>query len=206
MIAAFYTIYNFIIRIIRYIRSIVLRQLFYSCHNSVRFGRVSQLVGYKYVSIGYGTAFGDFLTLCAWDRYGRQLFSPQLSIGSNCWFGLWNHITCSNKVVIGDRILTGKWVTITDNSHGKTDIGTLKIPPIKRHIESKGPVIIGNDVWIGDKATILPGVNIGDGAVIAANSVVTKDVPPYCVVAGIPAKIVKYNEVKSNGDNINENE
>ena len=63
-----------------------------------------------------------------------------------------------------------------------------------RSVMSKGPVIIGNDVWIGDKATILPGVTIGDGAVIAANAVVTKDVPAYSVVAGNPAKIVKQAE------------
>ncbi len=53
---------------------------------------------------------------------------------------------------------------------------------------SKGEVVIGDDVWIGDKATILPGVTIGKGAVIAANSVVTKNVKPYTIVAGIPAK------------------
>lgn len=58
-------------------------------------------------------------------------------------------------------------------------------------VTSKGPVIIGSNVWFGDKATILPNVTIGDGAVIAANSVVTKDVPAYSVVAGNPAKIIK---------------
>ena len=56
---------------------------------------------------------------------------------------------------------------------------------------SKGPVIIGDNVWIGDKATILGGVTIGESVIIAANSVVTKDVPPYSVVAGIPAKVIK---------------
>ena len=60
-----------------------------------------------------------------------------------------------------------------------------------RLVVSKGSVIIGNNVWIGDKATILPNVTIADGAVIAANSVVTKDVPAYSVVAGNPAKVVK---------------
>lgn len=87
--------------------------------------------------------------------------------------------------------MTGKWVTITDNSHGDTDYNSLSIPPIKRPVTSKGPVFIGNNVWIGDKATILPGVTIGDGAVIAANAVVTKDVPPYSVVGGNPVRILK---------------
>ena len=85
-------------------------------------------------------------------------------------------------------------MTITDNSHGETDYDTLLQPPLMRLVTSKGPVIIGKDVWIGDKATILPGVTIGEGAVIAANSVVTKDVPAYSVVAGNPAKVIKTNE------------
>lgn len=66
-------------------------------------------------------------------------------------------------------------------------------PPthMKRKCISKGIVQIGNKVWIGDKVTILPNVRIGDGAIIAANSVVTKDVPSYSVVAGNPATIKK---------------
>lgn len=63
---------------------------------------------------------------------------------------------------------------------------------IKGHPWSKGDVVIGNDVWIGLGATILSGVSIGDGAVIAAKSVVVKDVPPYAIVAGNPAKVIKY--------------
>ena len=118
-----------------------------------------------------------------------QKLHPELTIGSCCYFGAYNHITCANKIVIGDDLLTGKWVTITDNSHGATDYDSLQVEPIRRPIESKGPVNIGNNVWIGDKATILPGVTIGDGAVIAANCVVTKDVPACCVVAGNPGKL-----------------
>lgn len=114
-----------------------------------------------------------------------------MRIGEECHFGAFNHITCTNKIQIGNRLLTGKWVTITDNSHGTTDLDSLHIDPIKRPIYSKGPVIIGDNVWIGDKATILPGVTIGDGAVIAANAIVTKDVPAYCVAAGNPARIIK---------------
>ena len=117
---------------------------------------------------------------------------PFLTIGSNCSFGAYNHITCANRVTIGDSLLTGKWVTITDNSHGETDKTTLEMRPQERPVTSKGPVVIGNNVWIGDKATILPGVTIGDGAVIAANAVVTENVPEYSVVAGIPAKVINY--------------
>ena len=63
--------------------------------------------------------------------------------------------------------------------------------PLEREVYSKGPVIIEKNVWIGDKVTILPGVTVGQGAVIAANSVVSKDVPAFSVVGGIPAKLLK---------------
>ena len=67
----------------------------------------------------------------------------------------------------------------------------LDIAPDFRPLSSKGPVLIDDNVWIGEKSSIMPGVHIGKGVIVAANSVVTKDVPPYCVVAGIPATIVK---------------
>ncbi|MBQ4055965.1 MAG: hypothetical protein IJD32_02545 [Bacteroidaceae bacterium] len=66
-------------------------------------------------------------------------------------------------------------------------------PPRLRNVTSKGTIVIKDNVWIGDKATILPNVTIGEGAVIAANSVITKDVPPYSVAAGNPAIIIKIN-------------
>ena len=153
------------------------------------FSSVAQLHAPQFIHIGSNTIFGRELYLTAWG--GVNGSEPILSIGSNCSFGAYNHITCANRVTIGDNLLTGKWVTITDNSHGETDRVTLEMQPRKRPITSKGPVTIGNNVWIGDKATILPGVTIGDGAVIAANAVVTKDVPAYSVAAGNPARIVK---------------
>jgi acetyltransferase-like isoleucine patch superfamily enzyme len=168
------------------------------CSPNVYFGKIGQLRCPQYISIGEGTSFGDWIYLTAWDSYKcivdgavfEQMLIPELTIGAGCSIGAYNHITCTNKIQIGDRLLAGKWVTITDNSHGQTDFDSLHIAPIKRPIYSKGPVIIGNDVWIGDKATILPGVTIGDGSVIAANAVVTKDVPAYCVVAGNPAIVI----------------
>ena len=174
-------------------------QSFFDIKDDVSFGIIGQLRCPQYISIGSRTSFGDWLYLTAWDSFhcivgGKeeiQLFTPSLTIGEDCHFGAFNHITCINRVEIGNRMLTGKWVTITDNIHGKTDQDTLQVAPMKRPLYSKGPVVIGDDVWIGDKVTILSGVTIGDGAVLAANSVVTKDVPAYSVVGGNPAVILK---------------
>ena len=155
---------------------------------SVGFGKINQLLGPEYIHIGDHVGFGDDLYLTAWDQFksaeGIQHFTPKIVIGNNCSFGAYNHITAINRIEIGDGCLTGKWITISDNSHGKTDLDSLSIRPVLRPLYSKGPVIIGKNVWIGDKATILAGVTIGDGAVIGANAVVTKDVPAYSVVVG----------------------
>lgn len=153
------------------------------------------LIGESYIKIGDYTRIERGCVLTAWNKTpdgGNH--NPSIKIGSNCSFGEFNHITSTNIIQIGNNVLTGRWVTITDNSHGDTTHETLIISPIMRPVISKGSVIIGNDVWIGDKATILPGVKIGNGAVIAANAVVTKDVPAYSVAVGNPARIVKISK------------
>lgn len=148
--------------------------------------------GEKYITIGDCTHLGNGCVITAWDKTADGgTHTPVIRIGSNCSIGEYNNITATHRIEIGDNLLTGRWVTITDNSHGTTDTESLQMAPLMRPVVNKGPVIIGKNVWIGDKATILPGVKIGDGAVIGANSVVTKDVEPYSVVAGIPAKIIK---------------
>lgn len=161
------------------------------CHDCAFRRPINNICGEKYITIGKGTDFGKQMVLTAWDQYDDDTFSPEIHIGERCHFGDYVHITAINHITIGNDVLTGRWVTITDNSHGATDPDTLHTAPIDRHLVSKGPVVIGDKVWIGDKATILPGVTIGEGAIIAANAVVTKDVPAYTVVAGNPAKTVK---------------
>lgn len=178
-------------------RSCRLSRDFRQIGEGVFFHRIGMLLGQEYISIGSRSEFDDAFVLTAWDTYethvGTQHFTPSIEIGSDCFFGAGVHITAINKIRIGDGCLVGKWVTITDNSHGDNTMDQLRVKPIRRPLHSKGPVIIGDNVWIGDKATILPGVTIGEGAVIAANSVVTKDVPAFSVVAGVPARIIKSN-------------
>lgn len=188
-----YNVYNRISIYNNTLYSLWIQNEFKQISNTVKFSSPFTLRGAKYILIGKNTNFGKHCILTAWDKYHNDNFIPSITIGENCNFGEYNHITSSNRIIIGNNLLTGRWVTITDNSHGMTDYDSLRIAPVDRRIYSKGSVIIGNNVWIGDKATILPGVKIGDGAVIAANTVVTKDIPAYSVVGGNPMKILKQN-------------
>lgn len=151
----------------------------------------SQLQGYQYIQIGKNTRILKGLILTAWDKYESQTFTPSIEIGDNCNIGEFCHISACKLIRIGNNLLTGRYVYISDNSHGNCSLEEVNIHPSKRKLHIKGPVIIGNNVWIGERVCILSGVTIGDGAIIAANSVVTHDVPPLTVVGGVPAKIIK---------------
>lgn len=150
-----------------------------------------QIRGMKYIHIGHRFTAGKGLTLQAWDNYGEETFSPHLTIGDDVMLTDFVQISCADSVKIGNRVLVGQSVYISDNSHGGTDKASLTKPPVDRPLTVKGPVIIEDDVWIGRCATILSGVHIGKGAVIAAGAVVNKDVPAYSVAAGVPARIIK---------------
>ncbi len=150
--------------------------------------------GGEFISIGQMSNIGSHGALTAWQHYAGKTYHPQIEIGDHCNLGEYIHISCVDRITIGNNVLTGRWVTIIDNSHGSTSFEEMIIPPTDRTLNIKGPVTIGENVWIGDKSTILSGVTIGQGSIIAANSVVTKDVPPYCVVAGNPARIIKQSK------------
>lgn len=148
------------------------------------------LAGGKYVTIGR-SGLGKECAILAIDSYAGQTFTPHITIGDGCFIGDYARISACHFVEIGDGFLTGRNVSIMDNSHGEMVLEHLKLPPAKRPLGSKGGIKIGKNVWIGDKASIFGNVTIGDGAIIAAHSVVTKDVPAYCLVGGVPAKIIK---------------
>lgn len=159
----------------------------------VSFSTGLRVIGGQNISIGTGTGLGRDGVLQAWSRRGDERFTPSITIGSNCWIGDCFNISAIDSISIGNDVLTGRYVTILDNSHGDLSLQSLMLPPLHRKTLSKGAVRIGDKVWIGDKVTILAGVTIGDSAVIAANSVVTHDVAPYSCVGGCPAKELKAN-------------
>ena len=149
------------------------------------------LTGGKYISIGDDTRIDRGTQLSAYSHFGDQDFTPEIRIGNGCGIGANSHLSAVNGIFIGNNVRMGKEILITDNAHGASRRELLDQSPRLRPLYSKGPVIIEDNVWIGEKASIMPGVKIGKGSIIAANSVVTHEVSPYCVVGGNPAKVIK---------------
>lgn len=157
----------------------------------LRLGKDYQILNPHFIELGDGFRAMNRLRMDAIVEYGKQKFSPQLTIGKRASMNNDVHIACINKVIIGDNCLMASRIYIADHSHGDISSEALSLPPENRPIISKGAVIIGNNVWIGEGVCILPNVTIGDNVIIGANSVVTKDIPSNAVVGGVPAKIIK---------------
>lgn len=107
----------------------------------------------------------------------------RLTIGADCSINYGVSIGCTQSIRVGERCRLGPYVMIVDSAFHEL-LDRSKRPP-------SAPVVINDDVWIGAKASVLPGVTIGRGAVVGTGSVVTKDVPAFAVVAGVPAKVVQ---------------
>lgn len=162
-------------------------------------GRPALLQGTDCISIGIGCSIKEDVSIRCYTKYCYdnqiQYATPEILIGNGVGIGALSNISCINKIVIGDGVRMGRMVFITDNSHGiNSNQSDLERPIMERPIVSKGPVMIGKNVWIGERVCIMPNVTIGEGAIIAANAVVTKDIPSYSVVGGCPAKILKMIE------------
>ncbi|MDU0808906.1 acyltransferase [Aquirufa regiilacus] len=155
-------------------------------------GKDCFLKGGQYIEIGDNTSIGRHGVITFWDSDNSKKGTSSIKIGDNCSIGEYCLITSINSIKIGNGVLIGRRVTITDNSHGASLLEESKIMPCRRSLYSKGPILIGNNVWIGDKVSIMPGVEIGDGVIVAANTVVTKDIPQNVVVGGVPAKVIKF--------------
>lgn len=149
-----------------------------------------QITGHRFISVGQGTLLGKHIVLTAFEKRGDQTFQPRICIGDHCILGEHMHITAVGNVKIGNSLLAGRFCLITDNSHGMINYEELSTHPIDRPLSHKD-VSIGDNVWLGDAVRILPGVTIGNGCIIGAGSIVTKDVPDFCVAAGNPARIIK---------------
>ncbi len=149
------------------------------------------LKGGQYITIGTNFYSGKRLRLECWDSYRGIMYNPKITIMDNVNIGHDCHIGAINYIYVGNNVLIGSKVYISDHSHGDTTLDDLKLPPIDRTLHSKGGVVIKDNVWIGEGVTILPAVTIGENSIIGANSVVTKSFPANCVIGGNPAKVIK---------------
>lgn len=145
----------------------------------------------QYIEIGDDFIAHERFRIEAWDSYLDQKFSPKIKIGNNVIFNTDIHIGCIDNIEIGNNCLFGSRIYITDHHHGEPSAEMLKLAPKDRPLSSKGPVIIKDNVWVGEGVAIMPNVTVGENSIIATNAVVTKDVPANAVVAGVPAKVIK---------------
>lgn len=149
--------------------------------------------GYDKIQIGEKFFANRFLRI---EVFSKKK-SPELYIGNGVAVGENVHIACAERIKIGNNVLIGSRILITDHNHGTysgSDQSSPKDPPGLRELVSK-EVLIGDNVWIGDGVVVLPGATIGDGAVIGANSVVSGEIPGSVIAVGAPCKVVKkFNE------------
>lgn len=153
----------------------------------VRLGQNAQL------EIGRGALIDAYTILDLQNDPLLDISVPsRLIIGRQTSINEFNNIRASGgEIVIGDNCLLSQYVALIGSNH------TIALgQPIRDQPWNliKSDIRIGNDVWIGAHAVVLPGVHIGDGAIVAAGAVVTKDVPPYAVVTGVPAEVKRYRD------------
>jgi len=144
--------------------------------------------GERWIEIGAGTLVAAQVSLSAGMVPGQDLGDrPVLRIGDHCVIGRGSHIVAHHSIVIGDNVFTGPYVYITDQNHGYADPDV----PIGRQWPSNTAVSIGAGTWLGAGVIVLPGACIGRNVAVAAGSVVRGQVPDRCVVAGVPARVVR---------------
>ena len=173
----------------------ILQNIFYVLKTKIGFPRARLIRfpitvrGKKYIDFGCNLTTGRYcrIEVNGVHKKKKLIFGDNVNIGDNV------SIRCANSIIIGNNVLMGSRVLVIDNAHGaysgvKQD--SPDISPNERKLSS-APIVIEDNVWIGENSVIQMGINVGYGSIIAANSVVTKNVPARSIVAGMPAKIIK---------------
>lgn len=174
---------------LRMIRNLILTKIFFPQARIIRFP--FDIRNKKHIHIGNGLTTG----------YGCRIEAHPLNsnikkcliFGTNIELNDYVHIAAGEKIIIGNNVLIASKVFISDINHGNyTDTNQdnpLTVPNIRKL--STKPLIIEDNVWIGESVSILPGVTIGKGSIIGANSLVSKSVPPFSIAVGNPARVIK---------------
>ena len=188
-------------------RGLIRKQIFRECGNPVFLGGHVRLLHPRHISLGSGCSISEYVLIdglsvegisignnVTIERYATIRATDTLRelgvgvrIGNNFSLGAFSYVGAAAGVTIGDDVLVGQFVGIYAENHLFESTTEL----IREQGVSRAGITIGNDCWIGAGASILDGVNIGKGCVVGAGSVVTRDVEPYSLVAGIPAVTIK---------------
>lgn len=170
-------------------------------YKDVQFGINCAIANPAYVKMGLNVIMAHHSSITAVTGYNGIYYKPSITIGNGTQIGPYNAIAAIGKIAIGEYVLFAPYVHVNDHSHGFEDISK---PIMHQPVFSKGPIIIEDGCWLGFGSHILSGVTIGKNSVIGANSLVTKSIPPFCVAAGNPARVIKqYNSKTRKWDKIN---
>lgn len=155
-----------------------------------------QIDGGKNITIGKNSRIGNAAWLSAFESYQSQDFKPRISIGNNVNIGNYSCITSINKIIIGNGCLFSEYSYISDHFHGIDP--SNNVSPSLQELSSKGPVIIGENTFLGFRVSVLPGVILGKHCVVGAHSVVTKSFDDFSMIIGSPARCIKKYNFKIN--------
>lgn len=151
-------------------------------------GENVRIVYPKQVKFGENCSVGKQVDIFPLMGNNGKTYSGKISIGNGVAIGDYNRFASMDLIEIQDNVLFAAYVHITDHSH---EFRNCELPIMHQGVYGKGRVTIEQGSWLGFRAEILSGVTVGRNSVVAAGAVVTKDVPPYSVVAGCPAKVIK---------------
>jgi lipopolysaccharide O-acetyltransferase len=159
----------------------------------IRIGPRSYLRGLSSIEMGEDFAAGDGLWLEAITRFNDQVFIPRIVIGKHVRVSHFVHIAAAHLVEIGDNVLVGSKVLISDHNHGQysREHTPPHVAPTLRPLDHDRRVVIGRNVWLADGVVVTAGATIGEGSVIGANSVVIGNIPPFVIASGMPATVRK---------------
>jgi acetyltransferase-like isoleucine patch superfamily enzyme len=171
----------------RYFQNARNKLIFGSYGRNVYFFPGVRVIRPKYISIGDNVTIGNDVDLYV---HPLQKDSKEfiIQIGNNVHIGRNNILGARKSIILEENVLIGPHVMIGDHSHRYEDVD---IPVKMQEATEAGPVRIGRDSWIGANVFILPNVTIGRHAIIGANAVVNRDIPPFSVAVGVPARVIK---------------
>ncbi|MEV3856432.1 acyltransferase [Streptomyces sp. NPDC050095] len=146
------------------------------------------IFGERHIEIGAGTLVAAQVSISAGFLPGQDLGpGTVVTIGSRCSIGRGSHIVGHRRIVVGDDVFIAPYVYVTDQNHSYDALAQ----PIGRQIPTNDPVVIGDGCWLGTGVIVLPGTRLGRNVAVAGGAVVRGEFPDHCVIAGVPARVVR---------------